>query len=332
MRRRPGPARCVPAGPSPKGSRTGGEGTRASPGRARRRARPRARRRARRPSSPWPRHAGTVWASRPTHSARRGGDDHIPSRPTRAAPVPRVNDDNGTEVRCAVDEVARPSSSTNRNRPAARPGPGRAEHAVQSHGHRSRSARPPATPVSRGHMMLRTSSWLREGSRPVRTTRHHLGWQGARRERAAAELQVGPPREVDAARRRGRRPGRRSSAAGRREVAAGETQAHSAPSSAGQGRSTPGHRSRRSRERPVARDTDGPSRSGTRARGPRVTSRLLPQGPAGLRTRDHPVRDAFPDLAVQWLSCRAPPVTLTAARQSRIRTGFPAPPRRTTGG
>src|SRR5690606_12572925 len=63
-----------------------------------------------------------------------------------------------------------------------------------------------------------------------------------------------------------------------------------------------------------------PSRSGALSRSPvdRTAvavraSRSSDSGSTG--------RSAFPDLAVQWL--HAPPVTLTAARQSRTLTGFP---------
>ena len=64
---------------------------------------------------------------------------------------------------------------------------------------------------------------------------------------------------------------------------------------------------------------------------PSFASRGPPQGPAGLRTRDPPARSAFPGRLDPVTAGHggagrarsAPPVTHTAARQSRTRTGFP---------
>ena len=56
--------------------------------------------------------------------------------------------------------------------------------------------------------------------------------------------------------------------------------------------------------------------------GPRAARPREPE-PAGLRTRDQPGRSAFP--AHMGPVAVAPPVPLTAARQFRVRTGFPDP-------
>ena len=55
-----------------------------------------------------------------------------------------------------------------------------------------------------------------------------------------------------------------------------------------------------------------------------MTRRRLSSGPAGLRTQDQPGENAFPGPRAQWLpfpACSFRP--LTAARQLRVRTGFP---------
>ncbi len=112
---------------------------------------------------------------------------------------------------------------------------------------------------------------------------------------------------------------------GRRQRTAHQAQAHQG---AVVGQPRAGHP--RAAVAPPARGGEGRVGHGGHSGGrgscakPVTTSRRLPQGPAGLRTRDHPARDTFPDS--RPVACReteVPPVTHTAARQSRTLTGFP---------
>ena len=203
----------------------------------------------------------------------------------------------------------RPSSSTNRNRPGSRgqlagrrTAAGRARAATGR-----RSARPPASPVCGETITLRDQLVGPRRQQPGRLDRlDDLGREravrrpaGARSWRLARPVRCTSPSPYVAA----TSPSAASEAAGIRPPTSRSRT--SAPSSAGQGRRTPGQRSRRD-VRVRCSWTGSFAVRGSCAK-PALTSRRSPQGPAGLRTRDRPVRGAFPDPRSQWLSsgCRA---------------------------
>ena len=141
--------------------------------------------------------------------------------------------------------------------------------------------------------------------------------------RQRPQLEVRPAGQVDVAvavRRGDLRQGRKRL---RRQAATREAKADQGAVGGGPGTQRPGTEVATSASGGSVRHA-GPSRSGARTRSPRVTSRQLPQGREGLRTRD--LLNGIPSQTRRssGLPETAPALTLTAARQSRSRTGFPA--------
>ena len=297
-----------------------------------RRAAARARRRARPRSARSLAGRGTAGPGRPARSGRRREST---TRPQAGADpeltAPGVERDQA-EITVPVGEVAAPvvegeketSREPGQRRLRQQPG-------IERRRHRSQ-VRPPADQAGerRGqHVAAPGRARGTGGGRSPRSRSPPGSGSAPSDQREPAQLEVGPAGDVDArvavllARPRTARAAR-PCAAGRRGSGSAPARRRRRPTAGGRRGSGPAACALSvadARNRDAHRD---PRKVSGCARRPRMTSRRLPQGPAGLRTRDHPERSAFPDLdQARSSDIVAPPVTHTAARQSRTLTGFP---------